>query len=81
MEAVMKLGKLVFVCVFSWMLGMMLAKALIAADLPLPKKRPVSVQVIMQPEQCVAPGVKPSSGQVMFADQTCPSGLRWKFEK
>jgi hypothetical protein len=40
-------------------------------DFPLPKPRPA-------PELCVVPDAKPSPGQVITQDKTCPSGMRWK---
>ena len=44
-----------------------------AADLALPKKR--------APELCLQTGREPYSGQTLQADKTCPSGLRWRFQK
>ena len=41
------------------------------AELPIPKPR----------EPCVAPDVKPSAGQTIHADKTCPNGMRWRREK
>jgi hypothetical protein len=45
------------------------------ADLALPMhpKKP--------PELCLQTGITPFPGQTLQADKTCPSGLRWKFQK
>jgi hypothetical protein len=45
-----------------------------AADLPLPKPRPVV-------EQCMGPGITPAMKQVLATDPTCPGKLRWKNPK
>ena len=59
----------------------MLIAIILAADLvvplpPLPKPDPRRM-----PEACVAQGVVPFQGQMMWADKTCPSGYRWKYSK
>jgi hypothetical protein len=33
------------------------------------------------PELCLQTGREPYSGQTLQADKTCPSGLRWRFQK
>jgi hypothetical protein len=43
-----------------------------AADLALPKQKP---------ELCMQSGREPSPGQTLHADKTCPSGMRWVFQK
>lgn len=45
-----------------------------AADLPLPKPR-------KPPEMCLQTGRQPFAGQTLQADKTCPSGLRWRFQR
>jgi len=32
-------------------------------------------------EPCLANGVEPTPGQALQADITCPTGLRWKYQK
>jgi hypothetical protein len=56
----------------------MLIAIILAADLaiPLPKPDPRKM-----PEACVARGVVPFQGQMMWADKTCPSGYRWRYSK
>jgi hypothetical protein len=61
-----------------------LAKNIFAADLAVPKPRPVAVVPLPMPrpvhviEECMGPGVTPAMAQVLAPDQTCPSGKRWK---
>jgi len=45
-----------------------------AADLPLPKSA-------TPPELCLTTGKNPSPGQTLKADKTCPSGMRWVFQR
>ncbi len=41
----------------------------------------VSAPISRALEPCLAPDVKPVSGQALQPDQTCPTGLRWKYQK
>jgi hypothetical protein len=46
---------------------------------PIPMPRPLSAPTQEAvPELCVGPDVRPSAGQVMTEDKTCPGGLRWR---
>jgi|SRR5216684_95991 len=33
------------------------------------------------PERCLETGVEPISGQTLQADTSCPTGMRWKYQK
>ena len=61
-----------FMC--GWMIGFMMATIgmALAADLPVPKK---------PPELCLERDKKPYPGQTLQTDKTCPTGLRWIFQK
>lgn len=48
-----------------------------ATDIPLPRARPA----IYKPEPCMDPDVKPDPGQTLRADKSCPSGLRWVYQR
>ena len=58
-----------------------------AADLPLPKPRPVvAAPVIEKPvkkpaERCLIAGQEPAPGQTLHVDKRCKSGLRWVFQR
>lgn len=66
-------------CVVGMLVGfVMTANALHAADFPVRRHIPIPAS---RPEPCVSPEARPLAGQVMTADTTCASGLRWKFQR
>lgn len=44
------------------------------ADLRIPLPKP-------RPEACLQAGREPLPGQTLQADKTCPTGMRWRFQK
>ena len=66
-----------------------------AADLAPPRRQSLTIvplprlpnpAVIPAPmsrgsESCLTNGVEPIPGQTLQADTTCPTGLRWKYQK
>lgn len=53
---------------------MLLASPAFAADLAIPKPKHA-------PELCLQTGHEPYPGQMLKTDKTCPSGLRWVFQR
>jgi hypothetical protein len=58
-----------------------MAKNIFAADLAVPRARPVSAVPLPKSkpalEDCLKAGNEPSPGQFLMPDQTCPTGMRW----
>lgn len=57
-----------------WMIGWGLMSLAHGADLRIPLPKP-------RPEACLQAGREPLPGQTLQADKTCPTGMRWKFQK
>lgn len=55
-----------------WLIGMALLSEVIGADLAVPKR---------QIEHCLENNGKSFAGQVLQADKTCKSGMRWMNSK
>lgn len=52
------------------------------ADMALPHHlMQVGRSPVLVPELCLQTGRTPYPGQTLQADKSCPSGLRWRFQK